>query len=184
MKAKICGLTETNQIETCIKYGASMCGFVMFYPQSHRNLSLDKAKELTSINSVKPNVAVLVNPSDAELNEIANLNFHYYQIYGDLEKDKIYEIKKRNGVKIIKALTVDSKKDVMKYKKYESVLDNSDIFLLDSKGYERSLSWDFSIINAMPKHLNKMVAGNIKIEDLERVSKIADNLIVDVSGSL
>ena len=72
----------------------------------------------------------------------------------------------------------------MKYKKYESVLDNSDIFLLDSKGYERSLSWDFSIINAMPKHLNKMVAGNIKIEDLERVSKIADNLIVDVSGSL
>tara|TARA_B100001013_G_scaffold302059_1_gene203804 strand:- start:204 stop:833 length:630 start_codon:yes stop_codon:yes gene_type:complete len=184
MKAKICGLTETNQIETCIKYGASMCGFVMFYPQSHRNLSLDKAKELTSINSIKPNVAVLVNPSDAELNEIANLNFHYYQIYGDLEKDKIYEIKKRNGVKIIKALTVDSKKDVMKYKKYESVLDNSDIFLLDSKGYERSLSWDFSIINAMPKHLNKMVAGNIKIEDLERVSKIADNLIVDVSGSL
>ena len=80
MKAKICGLTETNQIETCIKYGASMCGFVMFYPQSHRNLSLDKAKELTSINSIKPNVAVLVNPSDAELNEIANLNFHYYQI--------------------------------------------------------------------------------------------------------
>ena len=55
MKVKICGLTETNQIETCIKYGASMCGFVMFYPQSHRNLSLDKAKELTSINNVKPN---------------------------------------------------------------------------------------------------------------------------------
>ena len=101
MKAKICGLTETNQIETCIKYGASMCGFVMFYPQSHRNLSLDKAKELTSINNVKPNVAVLVNPSDSELNEIADLNFHYYQIYGDLKKEQIYEIKKRNGVKII-----------------------------------------------------------------------------------
>jgi len=184
LQAKICGLTETAQVETCLEHGASMCGFLLFYPQSHRNLSLDKAKELTSINSVKSNVAVLVNPLDAELNKIADLNFHYYQIYGNQEPGEIDEIKKRSDVKIIKALTVDSKEDVLKYRKYESVLDNNDIFLLDSKGYERSLSWDYSFISAMPKHLTKMVAGNIKIEDLERVSKIANNLIVDVSGSL
>ena len=183
-KAKICGLTESDQVETCLEHGASMCGFILFYPQSHRNLSLDKVKKLTSINGAKSNVAVLVNPSDTELNKIADLNFHYYQIYGNQEPSMIDEIKKRNGVKIIKALTVDSREDVLKYKKYETVLGDRDIFLLDSKGYERSLSWDYSFINVMPKHLTKMIAGNIKIEDLERVSKISDNLIVDVSGSL
>ena len=179
MKAKICGLTETNQIETCIKYGASMCGFVMFYPQSHRNLSLDKAKELTSINSVKPNVAVLVNPSDAELNKIADLNFHYYQIYGNQDPAEIDEIKKRNNVKIIKALTIETEKDVLEYKKYQDV---SNVILFDSIGKEKSLSFDHSLLKDVSKNVIKMIAGNIQIQDLEKICKIAD--IVDVSGAV
>ena len=40
MLAKICGLTEKNQVKTCLEYGASMCGFILFYPKSHRNLNL------------------------------------------------------------------------------------------------------------------------------------------------
>ena len=37
MLAKICGLAEKNQVKTCLEYGASMCGFILFYPKSHRN---------------------------------------------------------------------------------------------------------------------------------------------------
>ena len=29
-----------------------------------------------------------------------------------------------------------------------------------------------------------MIAGNIQIQDLEKINKIADNLTIDVSGSL
>ena len=177
--AKICGLTETIHVEKCLEYGTSMCGFILFYPKSHRNLSIEKAKELTSIKHSKANVAVMVQPSRAQLEGIKNLNFQYYQIYGDQDPEEINEIKKRYEVKIIKALTIETKEDVLKWKKYEVA---SDIILFDSIGKEKSLSFDHSLLKYVPAKIKKMVAGNIQIQDLEKISKITD--IVDVSGAV
>ena len=179
MLAKICGLTEKNQVKTCLEYGASMCGFILFYPKSHRNLSLQKVSELTSIKNSKSNVAVMVEPSKSDLEKIKDLNFQYYQIYGNQDPAEINDIKKRNNVKIIKALTIKTGKDVLKYKKYEAV---SDIILFDSIGREKSLSFDHSLLKDVPKNVIKMIAGNIQVQDLEKISKIAD--IVDVSGAV
>ena len=176
--AKICGLSEIIHVEKCIEYGASMCGFILFYPKSHRNLSLDKAKELTSLKHSKSNVAVMVQPNNTQLESIKNLNFQYYQIYGDQDPDEINKIKKRYGVKIIKALTIETKEDVLKYKKYEA----ADIMLFDSIGKEKSLSFDHSLLKYVPTNIKKMVAGNIQIQDLEKVNKMTD--IVDVSGAV
>ena len=95
------------------------------------------------------------------------------------DKITVNEIKKRNNVKIIKALTIETGKDVLKYKKYEAV---SDITLFDSIGREKSLSFDHSLLKDVPKNVIKMIAGNIQVQDLEKISKIAD--IVDVSGAV
>ena len=179
MLTKICGLTEKNQVKICLEYGASMCGFILFYPKSHRNLSLQKVNELTSIKNSKSNVAVMVEPSKSDLEKIKDLNFQYYQIYGNQDPTEINEIKKKNNVKIIKALTIETGKDVLKYKKYEAV---SDIILFDSIGREKSLSFDHSLLKDVPKNVIKMIAGNIQVQDLEKISKIAD--IVDVSGAV
>ena len=179
MLAKICGLAEKNQVKTCLEYGASMCGFILFYPKSHRNLSVQKVSELTSIKNSKSNVAVMVEPSKSDLEKIKDLNFQYYQIYGNQDPAEINEIKKKNNVKIIKALTIETGKDVLKYKKYEAV---SDIILFDSIGREKSLSFDHSLLKDVPKNVIKMIAGNIQVQDLEKISKIAD--IVDVSGAV
>ena len=66
------------------------------------------------------------------------------------------------------------------YSNYEKIVD---IFLFDSKGYELSRSFDHSLLKNIDKRSNKwMIAGNIKIEGLENIAKIAD--YVDVSGSL
>ena len=177
--AKICGLSEIVHVEKCIEYGASMCGFILFYPKSHRNLSLDKAKELTSLKHSKSNVAVMVQPNKSQLESIKNLNFQYYQIYGDQDPNEINKIKKRYGVKIIKALTIETKEDVLKYKKYQDI---SNVILFDSIGKEKSLSFDHSLLKDVSKNVIKMIAGNIQIQDLEKISKIAD--IVDVSGAV
>ena len=176
---KICGLTEIIHIKKCLECGTSMCGFILFYPKSHRNLSLDKAKELTSFKHSESNVAVMVQPNKSQLDSIKNLNFQYYQIYGDQDPDEINEIKKKYDVKIIKALTIETREDVLKWKKYELT---SDIILFDSIGKEKSLSFDHSLLKYVPAKIKKMVAGNIQIQDLEKVSKITD--IVDVSGAV
>ena len=177
--AKICGLTEIIHIEKCLEYGASMCGYILFYPKSHRNLSLEKAKELTSFKHSKSNVAVMVQPNKSQLESIKNLNFQYYQIYGDQDPDEINKIKKRYGVKIIKALTIETEENVLKYKKYQDI---SNVILFDSIGKEKSLSFDHSLLKDVSKNVIKMIAGNIQIQDLEKISKITD--IVDCSGML
>ena len=179
LTTKICGLSESNQIQACINHGANMCGFILFYPKSNRNLNLDKAKELTSLKHSKYNVAVMVNPSRENLESIKDFNFHYYQIYGNQKPDEINDIKQKYKVKIIKALAVETKEDVLKYKIYEGV---SDIILFDSKGYEQSLSFSHSLLDDVPKRVKKMIAGNIQIQELEKISKMAD--IVDISGAV
>ena len=124
-------------------------------------------------------MAVLVNPKKNILEEIKNLPFDYYQIYNS-NPDEIQLIKNDYGKKIISALTIETAKDVKNYKKYEDV---ADIYLFDSKGYEKSLSFDHLLIKDIKFSKEIMLAGNIQIDDdLEKLKKIAD--IIDISGGL
>ena len=80
--------------------------------------------------------------------------------------------------KIIVAIQVKNEKDILNYKEFEKF----QIFILwDSKGLEHSLEWNYNWIK-IPKNITKMIAGNINIDKLEKISKLAD--IVDVSGAL
>jgi len=54
--------------------------------------------------------------------------------------------------------------------------------LWDSSGLENSISWNFEWIKLIPNNVIKMIAGNINIDKLEKIFKLAD--IVDVSGAL
>ena len=89
-------------------------------------------------------------------------------------------IKKKYKKKIITALSIEKKEDVKKYKLYKDI---SEIILFDSKGYEKSLSFDHSLIKNVKVKSKIMLAGNIKYNDqLEKFNEIAD--IIDISGSL
>ena len=55
--------------------------------------------------------------------------------------------------------------------------------MFDSKGYEKSISFNHSLIENIQFEKEIMLAGNIKINDnLEKYQKIADYL--DISGGL
>ena len=67
-----------------------------------------------------------------------------------------------------------------KYKDYQNI---SDIILFDSKGYEKSMSFDHVVLKNIPNSINRMIAGIIKYsEKLDKYSKVAD--IIDISGGL
>ena len=58
-----------------------------------------------------------------------------------------------------------------------------EIILFDSKGYEKSMSFDHKLIKNLKFNKDVMLAGNIQINDeLENYKKIAD--IIDISGGL
>ena len=117
-------------------------------------------------------VAVLVSPNDLFLEKIKNLNFDYYQLY-DVSPEKTKKIKKIYNKKIITSLTIENKKDVKKYKGYQN---NSEIINFDSNGYEHEL------LKNIPTSIDKMIAGNIKIEDIPNFKNTS--YIIDVSSAL
>ena len=142
MKLKVCGLLNPIEVKTCVSLNVNFCGFILNYPKSHRNISLERAKNLTEINKVNSEyVGVLVNPTEDELNNFSKLNFDYFQLYGNFSPDQLIRIKKKFKKKIISTIQVKHKKDIDKYKLVE---DGSDIILWDSSGYEESLSCNFN----------------------------------------
>ena len=180
MKVKICGLSTAEQVQTSIKYGADFCGFILNYPKSHRFIEFEKAKELIKIEKKNTKyVTVLVNPNENELEKFSKLNIDYFQIYGNYNNNLISNIKSKFNKKIIAAIQVKNKKDVLNYKQFQDV---ADIILWDSSGLEYSLDWNFNWIRSVPNNITKMIAGNIDIYKLKKILKLAD--IVDVSGAL
>ena len=180
MKVKICGLSTAEQVEVSIKYGADFCGFILNYPKSHRFIEFEKAKELTEVEKKNTKyVAVLVNPKEDELEKFSKLNIDYFQIYGNYDNNLISNIKSKFNKKIIVAIQVKNKKDVLDYKQFQGV---ADIILWDSSGLEHSLDWNFNWINSIPNNITKMIAGNININKIKKILKLAD--IADVSGAL
>ena len=180
MQTKVCGLSTTQQVETCIDNDANFCGFILNYKKSHRFVSYQKAEQLTKINKKNTSyVGVLVRPTNEELETFSNLNLDYFQIYGDFNAEQIVEIKSKFGKKVILALQIKKEQDILKYKTYEKV---ADIILFDSSGLHQSVSWNYNWIKAVPSSITRMLAGNISIDMLENLKEITD--IIDVSGAL
>ena len=181
IKSKICGVSDSATLKYIINhnYPPQFIGFICNYSKSKRYVNFDKLVKL--INVDKKNiffVAVLVGPEDSFLEKIKNLNFDYYQLY-NVSPKKTKIIKKKYNKKIITSLTIENKKDVEKYKDYQ---DHSEIINFDSKGYEKSIGFDHSLLKDVPKSINKMIAGNIKIENIPDFKNTP--YIIDVSGSL
>ena len=178
---KICGISDPKTLNYILnhKHKPSMIGFITNYEKSRRFIEYDKLQNL--INTDKKNVkfvSVLVSPNDEILERIKNLNFDYYQLY-DVDPERTEEIKSKYKIKIITAITVSGDDDVIKYKNY---LEISDIILFDSKGYHRSESFDHKLLDIVPNELNKMIAGDIQIEDIPNFKN--KNFIIDLSGAL
>ena len=178
---KICGVSDPKTLNYILNHPnpPKFIGFITNYKKSKRYVEYENLKNLININKKQTNfVSVLVDPSDELLEKIKDLNFDYYQLY-DVDPVRTMEIKKKYKIKIISAITISNKKDVDKYKDY---LEISDIILFDSKGYHRSESFDHSLLEQVPNEVNKMIAGNIQIDDIPNFKN--KDFIIDLSGSI
>ena len=179
---KICGISDLDTLKFIInhQYPPQFIGFICNYKKSSRYVEVEKLNKLLTLDKKKTNfVAVLVKPDEEILEKIKNLPFDYYQIY-DCTPEEIKKIKERYNKKIITALTVANESDVQKYHLFSEV---TDIYLFDSKGYEKSMAFDHELIKKIKINKPLMIAGNIQINDnLENYKKIAD--IIDISGGL
>ena len=180
--SKICGISDLDTLNFIINhpYPPQFIGFICNYKKSSRYVEVEKLNDLLKLDKKKSNfVAVLVKPDETILEKIKHLPFDYYQVY-DCTPEEIKEIKQKYNKKIITALTINDETDVQKYELFSNV---TDIYLFDSKGYEKSMAFDHELIEKIKINKPLMVAGNIQVNDnLENYKEIAD--IIDISGGL
>ena len=180
--SKICGISDQDTLNFIINhpFPPQFIGFICNYKKSSRFVDFVKLHELLKLDKKKSSfVAVLVKPDQDVLEKIKLLPFDYYQIY-DCSPEEIRIIKKKYNKKIITALAIINESDVQKYHSFSEV---TDIYLFDSKGYEKSMSFNHELIKKIKINKPLMIAGNIQVNDhLENYKKIAD--IIDISGGL
>ena len=178
---KICGISDPKTLTYIVNHPhpPQFVGFIVNWKASSRYVELDRLKELLNIDKKKSKyVAVVVKNDESTLEKIKDLPFDYYQMY-DCTPEEIIKIKKKYNKKIIAALTIENKEDVKKYKDYKDI---SEIILFDSKGYEKSMSFDHNLLNEVEDPIEKMIAGNIQIDDIPNFRN--KDYIIDLSKAV
>ena len=178
---KICGISDLETLRYILnhQFPPKFVGFICNYKKSKRYVEYEKLKDLINIEKNDISfVSVLVDPDEKILEKIKELNFDYYQLY-DVSPERTKTIKEKYNTKIITALTIKTQNDVEIYSNYNKI---SDIILFDGKGYEKSIGFNHELLNYVPDSVNKMIAGNIKIEDIPTFKN--KDYFIDLSGSL
>jgi len=107
MRVKICGLTREVDVSFAVLAGADALGFIVGFPSSPRNLTLEKAIELAK--TVPPFIdTVLVTTGETVRSEpsLKGGRFDALQLYGDVADPD--DIRRTTGARLIRAFAVKS----------------------------------------------------------------------------
>jgi phosphoribosylanthranilate isomerase len=108
VRVKICGMTRAEDVDAAVMAGADAVGFIVGFPSSPRNLSLEDAAKLA--RRVGPFVdAVLVTTTDVvknDLEKVRALRPDALQIYGD--SMSIGELRSSVGIRLIRPYLLKS----------------------------------------------------------------------------
>ena len=187
MIIKICGIQNEDTLLCCEKNNIDFFGMI-FYSKSPRNIRIENAFKLQKISEyLKINgVGVFVNKNINELEEIIkNLKLKFVQLHGSEDETYIKKIK-RNGVKVIKSISVSQRDDLSEINKYKSV----DYYLFDYKPLKDELpggnakSFDWSLLNNLKIPKPWFLSGGININNIKEINDDINPYGVDLSSGV
>ncbi|MBV1705939.1 MAG: phosphoribosylanthranilate isomerase [Hyphomicrobiales bacterium] len=188
MHVKICGLKTPQTLEATIAAGADMAGFVFFAP-SPRHLSLADAAALGQQAAGRIiKVALLVDAADEAISAvIAALKPDYLQLHGDETPRRVADIRRRMGVKVIKALKIAASEDLAVARAY----DDADMLLLDAKPPKgavlpggNGLAFDWSILADSVLERPWLLSGGLHPGNVAEALQVTRARGVDVSSGV
>jgi phosphoribosylanthranilate isomerase len=131
VKVKICGVRTPSIVETAADAGADYVGLV-FFEKSPRHLTTAEARVLAKIAKGRiGTVAVLVDPSDALIDEVAGtVAPDLLQLHGGESPERVAAIKARSNLPVMKAIAIAASSDVAAAGAYAAIADG---ILFDAK---------------------------------------------------
>ena len=181
-KIKICGLKSVKEIELAYKNGALWYGLV-FYSQSPRNVTLEKAKYLVlnTPSSIKP-VAITVDENIEKINEISKLGIKSIQLHGKEDVNFCKYLRRKYEFEIIKAISIANSEDLVSANKYHDIVDWILFDYKDKKipgGSGKSFDWKF--LKDQKLNYKWMLSGGLNHNNVLSALEITKAMAVDVS---
>lgn len=183
IKIKNCGMKTQTAIDAAANSGADYLGFI-HYPPSSRYIAAEDAAALSKPPSLKA-VAVLVDPSDDEVQKILSLGYaDMLQLHGDERPERVFAIKEISGLPVIKALGIASDLDVAEIKLFEAV---ADYLLLDTKSSEyggTGKPFDWSLLSCTNFSKPWFLSGGLNIGNIAEALAQTHAPMIDVSSGI
>lgn len=189
ISVKICGLATLDDVRACADAGANYMGLV-FFEKSPRNISIDAARELALAAPLGlAKVALVVNPSDAELDAITEtVPLDMLQLHGKETPERVSEVKARYGLPVMKAVGIADSDDLPKLESYFGVADQILVDAKPPKGGElpggNGLSFDWRLIAGRRWPCPWMLAGGLTDENVSEAVRMTGAQQVDVSSGV
>lgn len=178
MKIKICGLTNKKEAEYLNSNQVDFAGMVLFFPKSKRNITIERAREIMSaLNKDIQKVAVVVEPSLEQIQEIEQAGFDYIQIHGKLQESLLEKV----NLPVLKAFNI---KDMDEYETYHK---NPKIagYVFDAQEPGSGKTFDWSLVKNIPRDEKMLLlAGGLHPGNVQEAINYLHPDGVDVSSGV
>ena len=189
LEVKICGLMQATAVDRAQAGGADYLGFI-FYPPSPRALDPAQARDL--VLRIEPPVracGLFVDPTDSEIEAVlAHVPLDILQLHGQETPERVAAIATRSGLKVMKALRIETEDDLAPLRDYEAV---ADMILFDAKpprdaGWPggHGLPFDWRLLEGLRMSRPWALAGGLRVENLRAAVELLAPPIVDVSSGV
>jgi phosphoribosylanthranilate isomerase len=183
-KVKICGVTSVADAELAVSEGAWAIGLV-FYPQSPRRCERETAVEIgTTLKRRIELVGVFVNAPLAELVTISDeTGITTLQLHGEEGPSYCEEVRRRTGLKVIKATRVRDAASVRALSAYRTEYHMLDAYVPGRPGGTGE-RFDWSLAAHHPGDPPLILSGGIQPENAEEAIRTATPFAIDVSSGV
>ena len=185
-RAKICGITRTQDVEAVVQAGADAIGLV-FFPPSPRHVSIEQAQILaSSVPAYVQLVGLFVNASAEEIQTVLDsVPLDVLQLHGDETPEQCQQIALHCKRRWYKAIQVRPDLDILtEIQRYQAV--GASAVLLDAwhpelkGGTGHSFDW-----NQFPQlDIPLILAGGLTPENVSDAIDTTAAFAVDVSGGV
>lgn len=189
VQTKICGISTPEAVTAALEGGAAFLGF-MFFEKSPRNLAPEAAWRLAQpVRGKARVVAVLVDPSDAEADRIAQiLGPDLIQLHGKETPARARAIGQRTGAGIIKVVPVSEASDLDTAREFETVAEHLMFDTKPAKDAERpggsGQAFDWTLLAGRRFERPWFLAGGLDPWNLSEAVQQSGAPLLDVSSGV
>lgn len=185
-KIKICGLSRREDIESVNMVSPDYIGFIMGFPKSHRNITIERAKTLRA--GLKEEIQVVGVFVDAEISMIVDacaqkvidiIQLHGREDIRYIERLKAVLASVEVQAKIIKAIQVKSKEDLTLIKEVPADMILLDAGMGDGKLFSQE---QMELLNSVNR--DYFLAGGLNPENVSELLESLHPFGVDVSSGV